>query len=64
MLFGPERGELMGLVGLWFQEGVERSSVIVTTSPDDLVRPIHGRMPAVLDREGEDLWLDPDRADP
>lgn len=22
------------------------------------------RMPAVLDRDGEDLWLDPDQADP
>lgn len=32
---------------------------IITTEPNDLVRPIHDRMPAILPKEVEDLWLDP-----
>ncbi len=32
---------------------------IITTEPNDLVRPIHNRMPVILPKEIEDLWLDP-----
>jgi putative SOS response-associated peptidase YedK len=32
---------------------------IVTTAPNGLVAPVHDRMPAILPREGEALWLDP-----
>ncbi len=31
---------------------------IITTEPNDLVRPIHDRMPAILPRRLESLWLD------
>jgi len=31
---------------------------IITTEPNDLVRPIHDRMPAILPKELEDRWLD------
>ena len=32
---------------------------ILTTDANDLIRPLHDRMPVILDREDFDLWLDP-----
>lgn len=41
-LLRPVDGGLLGLAGLWFEEpGCGRSYVIVTTSPNELVRPYH-----------------------
>lgn len=37
---------------------------IVTTEPNDLVRPLHDRMPLILPKGAEDLWLDPEAEDP
>jgi putative SOS response-associated peptidase YedK len=34
-----------------------RSCAIVTTDPNDLVRPLHDRMPAILTREAREAWL-------
>ena len=31
---------------------------IITTEPNELVRPIHNRMPAILSKANEDFWLD------
>lgn len=39
------------------------STVIVTTAANDLLRPIHDRMPVVLPPAAWDDWLDPDNAD-
>lgn len=36
------------------------SCAILTTAPNDLLRPIHNRMPVVLQRRDEPRWLDPD----
>lgn len=36
---------------------------ILTTSANDLMRPLHDRMPVILDRENFDLWLDPKMQD-
>lgn len=33
---------------------------ILTTEPNDVVRPIHNRMPVIVPPEAYDLWLDPD----
>jgi putative SOS response-associated peptidase YedK len=35
------------------------SCTIITTEPNELVRPIHDRMPVILPKEIEDSWLDP-----
>jgi len=60
---------LFGFAGLLFphagRHGVEGSAyVIITTSPNRLMEPIHDRMPAILSPDDEDLWLDPDVSDP
>lgn len=38
---------------------VVRSCSIVTTEANDLMRPIHHRMPVIVAREDHDRWLDP-----
>jgi putative SOS response-associated peptidase YedK len=37
------------------------SCAIVTTDANELVRPLHDRMPVILAREDFSLWLDPNR---
>jgi len=32
---------------------------IITTEPNDLIRPIHHRMPVIVPKEKEALWIDP-----
>jgi putative SOS response-associated peptidase YedK len=49
--------------GLWesWQNGKEiRSATIITTDANDVVAPIHDRMPVILHPEDYYLWLDPD----
>jgi putative SOS response-associated peptidase YedK len=41
-----------------------RTVAIITTAPNDLVAPVHNRMPAILTRDQEALWLDPEMRDP
>ena len=40
-----------------------RSCTIITTEANDLLRPIHERMPVILPRELEEFWLDGDITD-
>src|SRR6266404_5835369 len=42
------------------REPVE-SFTIITTEPNELVRPVHNRMPVILQLEDEDQWLDASR---
>lgn len=56
-------GEPFAFAGLWSMssdpEGNRVSScAIITTAANDLLRPIHHRMPVILSEEVEDLWLD------
>lgn len=50
--------------GLWehWQDGEEvvESCSIITTEPNELIEPIHNRMPVILPRDVYDVWLDPD----
>jgi putative SOS response-associated peptidase YedK len=49
--------------GLWesWKSGSEvRSTTIITTDANDVVAPIHNRMPVILHPEDYELWLDPD----
>ena len=58
---GPAQlGEMLALAGIWSRSrdrGV--TAAILTTSPNDLVAPIHNRMPVILPRDFLDAWLDP-----
>ncbi len=64
--FSRADGELFAFAGIWAElpqrsgDGVIHSCAIVTTRPNELVRPVHDRMPVVLEPEVEDAWLAPE----
>jgi len=41
-----------------------KTCTIITTEANDLLKPIHDRMPVILTREAEGVWLDPMIQDP
>jgi putative SOS response-associated peptidase YedK len=58
-----------GFAGLWDEwispEGHHiKTCAIVTTEANELLRPIHGRMPVIVPKELEALWLDPNVHEP
>ncbi len=62
--FHPRSHGIFAFAGLWARtrddRGVEhRSFTIITAKANDLVRPIHDRMPIVLDPSAYAAWLDP-----
>jgi putative SOS response-associated peptidase YedK len=65
-------GELFGFAGLynvWRDPhdptgGEFTTCTIITTQPNELVAPIHNRMPVILLPEDEDHWLAPDMSEP
>lgn len=60
-------GRPLALAGLWsvWRKGdlPLLSCTILTTRPNAVVRPLHDRMPVILDPNEFDPWLDPDRQD-
>src|SRR4051794_18925041 len=58
-------GEFFAFAGLWAElpersgDEVIHSCTIVTCEPNELIRPIHDRMPVVLRPDVEGAWLDP-----
>jgi putative SOS response-associated peptidase YedK len=50
-----------GLYDVWQDaEGNElHTYTIITTTPNDLVQPIHNRMPVILHPDDEAMWIDP-----
>jgi len=66
--FQVEGGALFGFAGLWdvwrTPSGDKLATfTIVTVPPNQLVAPIHDRMPAILERAAEAAWLDPEQTD-
>jgi putative SOS response-associated peptidase YedK len=62
-------GELFGFAGLYDiyrdKAGNElRTFTIITTEANELMLPLHNRMPVILRREDEDRWLDPAVTEP
>ena len=62
-------GEPFAFAGLWDtwrdpQDEAVTSCTIITTGANDLLRPIYDRMPVILQRDQEDLWLDHDVQEP
>ena len=57
--------EVFGFAGLW-EEWIDKTSgeiletcAIITTSANEVLKPVHERMPVILKAEDYDLWLDP-----
>jgi len=50
-----------GLYEMWTSpEGQPvNTCTIITTEPNDLIQPIHNRMPVIVSKEKETLWIDP-----
>jgi putative SOS response-associated peptidase YedK len=70
--FRRRDGEPIAIAGLWeiwhdpaLGEDAPRirTFTIITTDPNDLMRPIHDRMPAILPESAWDAWLDPENHD-
>ena len=55
-----------GLLSMWRDPDGNRipSCAIITTTANELPRPIHDRMPVILPRELEEFWLDRSVEDP
>lgn len=55
-----------GMWSVWRNVADDRipTCAIVTTAPDELLGPIHSRMPAILSKDTEDLCLDGEVEDP
>jgi putative SOS response-associated peptidase YedK len=62
--FHPRSHHLVAFAGLWARsrddDGAElHSFTIITAKANDVVRPIHDRMPIILDPSAYAEWLDP-----
>ncbi|MDR3585514.1 MAG: SOS response-associated peptidase [Desulfosporosinus sp.] len=58
-----KNNELFGFAGLWDTwkspiGDIVNSCSIITTTPNELMSPIHDRMPVILTRDSERVWLD------
>ena len=67
-LFTRTDGDFLALAGVFAnyktaEEEMTRSCVIITTTPNEVVAPIHDRMPVILAREDEEAWLNPDETE-
>ncbi len=64
---GLSAWEPFGFAGVWDEwhgpDGIVRSCTIVTTTPNELMEPIHDRMPVILAPENHEEWLDASNRD-
>lgn len=56
--------EPFGFAGLWESWNAPdgqtvKTCTIITTEPNELLKPVHNRMPVIVPQEREDLWLEP-----
>jgi len=67
-LFKLKSGEPFAFAGLWdlWEKGDQplKTFTIITTAPNELMEPIHNRMPVILKQSDEGKWLDPEIIDP
>lgn len=51
-----------GLYETWTSPDGEEvtTCTIITTEPNELMKPIHNRMPVIVPKDKEDIWLHPD----
>lgn len=62
MYISLKDNRLFAFAGLWETYKTEgnplHTCTIITTSPNELVRDVHDRMPVIIPREKEQTWLD------
>lgn len=60
-------GTPFALAGLWDRwnkdGGYLTTFTIITTTPNNIIEPIHDRMPVILKSENHDMWINPDITD-
>ena len=66
-LFSLKSGKPFGFAGLhesWTSSDHKtvHTCTIITTEPNELIRPIHDRMPVIVPKEAESAWIDPENA--
>lgn len=61
--FHPSAGGLLLLAGI-YEDGPDPRFVILTTAANELVAPVHDRMPAILSSEEVDAWLSAPPSEP
>jgi len=56
---------MAGIYSLWHSPDGEDicTCAIITTDANELLRPVHDRMPVIIPKELEDIWLNPRMAD-
>ncbi|MBI5020144.1 MAG: SOS response-associated peptidase [Ignavibacteriales bacterium] len=56
--------EIFALAGLWRSIDIDEKKIvtagIITTNPNELMKPIHDRMPVILEEEKLISWLNPE----
>lgn len=59
---GPANaGDMLALAGIWSPiHGEAPTTAILTITPNELIVPLHHRMPVILARHAVDAWLDPE----
>jgi putative SOS response-associated peptidase YedK len=63
--FYMQNKKLFGLAGIYendpdTQTGKTSSFVIITTTPNNLIAPLHNRMPVIIPRDKQHVWLNND----
>ncbi len=64
----PENDNFFAFAGLWDTWNKDGGNLttfaIITTTPNELIEPIHDRMAVILSKEDEQIWLDPNNQNP
>ena len=65
LYFSLKSGRPFGFAGLhetWISPDHQpiHTCTIITTEPNELIKPIHDRMPVMVPKEREAFWMDPD----
>lgn len=50
--------DIFAVAGLWEEWRGLQTCTLLTTTPNETMRPIHDRMPVIVDKADYDLWLD------
>ena len=63
---GKDYFSMAGLYDVWhdMEKKELKTFTVITVEPNKLISPIHDRMPAILSREDESIWLDTELTDP